>query len=294
MGRALSSRRDNVAQWLDLPCGKCADCRKKRATGWKARLMHEAQCHADKHFLTLTYAPEHLPASGGLEYGDVQAFLKRTRTALSRDGRKSFRFFVCGEYGDRGGRPHWHMIVFGLKLDDVKLKTPSFGESAWLSGLWGKGFVSVGPVTDKSLGYVTKYTLKGFRAQAGKAGQEWVDEQTGEVHTRRPEFARMSLRPGIGAHWFDRYGLTDYAKRGTLVLATRRPAGRGRYRLEGVEVGPLRYYDKRLELVDADQLEDVKLGRRKAVLARPAETVEDRQRRARYGEAIAKRQPTKL
>lgn len=295
VGTWLRSARENVAERLELPCGKCVDCRGRRASDWKARLMHEWKCHDAAQFVTLTYAPEHLPASGGLEYRDVQLFLKRVRSALKREGRPSFRFFVAGEYGSETRRPHWHLIAFGLDLPDLEPPGAKNASSAWLSALWGLGHVSVGPFDEPALAYVTKYALKQYRSRDGSDGRrEWVDADTGEICRTRPEFAKMSLRPGIGGVWFDKFGATDYAPRGSLVLASRKPAGRGRYRLEAVDVGPIRYYDKRLEQADPDQMEVVKLDRMVARRMRPAETDDDRARRAAYGEAMAKRVQTKL
>lgn len=46
-----------------------------------------------------------------------QLFFKRLRKWYG----KPIRYFGTGEYGSKTQRPHYHFIIFGLKLDDLKL-----------------------------------------------------------------------------------------------------------------------------------------------------------------------------
>ena len=69
------------------------------------RCMHEAQMHECNCFVTLTY--EVAPRS--LQYEDFQKFLKRLR----KNSGKAVRYFACGEYGEEGGRPHFHALPLG-------------------------------------------------------------------------------------------------------------------------------------------------------------------------------------
>ena len=81
-------------------------------------------------FLTLTYADEHLPPNGSLVVADLQKFIKRLRKHYAkRNNGIKLRYYACGEYGDRYGRPHYHAIICGLSLrqedkDLVKLCWP--------------------------------------------------------------------------------------------------------------------------------------------------------------------------
>lgn len=157
--------------------------------------MHEAQFHDESSFLTLTYSPEHLPASGSLSLRDYQLFLKRLRRAL---GSHRVRFFGCGEYGDSTWRPHYHLILFGWMFPDRRpWRKGSNGDQLYVSEhlneLWGLGNAEIGSVTLASAGYVARYCVKKVNGPAAK------DHYQG----RAPEF--MTCSKGIGQQWFDRY-----------------------------------------------------------------------------------------
>jgi len=197
---------------LELPCGRCIGCRQERARAWSIRCMHEAQLYDSSYFVTLDYAPEHLPASLSLEYRDFQLFMKRLRkecdgASEAPDGRRAIRFFVAGEYGSRYRRPHWHALLFNLHLRDAERYHNGTYRSEQLERLWGKGHAVIGDVTPQSAAYVAGYTLgKVYGPGAEDHYEDVVNLATGEVTARRPEFVSMSRRPGIGAWWFQEYG----------------------------------------------------------------------------------------
>lgn len=151
--------------------------------------MDEVSLHEENCFLTLTYNDEHLPVDS--KFGkptlckkDLQDFMKRLRKSLQP---LKVRFFACGEYGSKGSRPHYHLILFGYKPSDlVYLKTTAKGEiiyrSSWLEKLWQFGFSSVGDVTVDSAKYCAKYLQKLNNVPT------WVQKP----------FITMSNRPGIG------------------------------------------------------------------------------------------------
>jgi len=238
--------RGDVLGRIELPCGQCVGCRLARAEGWSLRVMHEAQCHPLQTcwFVTLTYSPENLPPGGGLQYRDFQLFMKRLRRSIG----KSVRFFMCGEYGEQLSRPHYHACLFGLPLTDLKLfKSTPYGDlftSEFLSRLWGLGFVSIGSLTKQSAGYVARYSLKKITGDMADGHYTRVDPETGELVRLAPEFARMSLRPGIGSEWFRRFG-SDVFPHDMVVHDGRR------HRVP-------RYYDKLHRRADAAGLESIK------------------------------------
>lgn len=208
---------------ITIRCGQCIGCRLAKSKTWGVRCMHENQMHADSSFITLTFNDEHLPLDCSLHYRDFQLFIKRLRKYFSHVDdygnlwRLPIRYFMCGEYGSLRKRPHFHACVFGCFFSDrVLFSRLSSGSNLYtskiLDGLWsdddGKsiGFASVGDVTFESAAYVARYiTKKVFGDVANEhSAYRYVDDY-GEVHYRSPEFAHMSLKPGIGAKWFERY-----------------------------------------------------------------------------------------
>lgn len=169
---------------LIVPCGKCAECRKEQSREWAFRICDEASLHKDNCFVTLTYAEN--PQS--VIKRDVQLFIKRLRKHIEP---VKVRYYCAGEYGDLRGRPHYHIILFGWKPDDLEfLKVTKRGENIYrsktLESLWNLGFVSVGELTLESAKYTALYMQKMVKRPDGQA----------------PPFALMSKSPGIGAAAF--------------------------------------------------------------------------------------------
>lgn len=238
------SGRDTV-ETLQLRCGRCVGCRLERSRQWAVRCIHEAALHEDNCFITLTYDEFHVAPS--LVYRDFQLFMKRLRKRAP-----GVRFFMCGEYGDEGGRPHFHACLFGYRFpDQVFFMESGAGSrvytSALLSRLWPLGFTSIGDVTFESAAYVARYVMKKITGDAAAEHYKRVDEDTGEVVDIVPEFCHMSLKPGIGAGWFDKFH-TDVYPRGYCVV-------------NGVRVSPPKYYDRRYKRFDDDGFADLSMRR---------------------------------
>lgn len=162
----------------DIGCGQCMHCRVNRSRKWVSRMMLERLCHSEAAFVTLTISDEHL--SQNLKKEELSDFLKRLRGYLQ--GRV-IRYFAVGEYGSRTGRPHYHLIVFGL--------SPTEGEI--VEKAWKKGFVYMGTAQLQSMNYVCSYLIKGM-----------TKKDDVRLDGREPEFAVMSLRPGLGAYAVER------------------------------------------------------------------------------------------
>lgn len=265
--------RGDIVQTLELPCGNCIGCRLERSRQWSVRIMHEASLHECNYFLTLTYDDDHLPADLSLNYKHVQDFLKRYRKQISPT---KIRYFFAGEYGDLRLRPHYHACIFGHVPDDLVLFSER-GESklytsSFLSQLWFHGFSSVGILTADSAAYVARYVVKKISGPMAERHYEIMDPITGEITRRTPEFAKMSLKPGIGAGWFDKYHTDVFPH--DMVLA------------KGHAVKPPRYYDKLMTERNPDMMEEVKYSRVVKALDRVDDNTTDR---LRVKEAIANR-----
>lgn len=211
------------------------------------RCMHEASLYERNCFITLTYNDAHLPANRNLEYSDFQKFMKRFR---KRFPSTKIRFYMAGEYGEKFGRPHFHACIFNFDFPDRKyLKTTGSGsklytskllESLWLDNLGQSiGYSSIGDVNFQSAAYVARYIMKkrtgsGIDPKTGKpydAVYDYVDEETGEVLKRTPEFNKMSLKPGIGSDWYVKYKSDVYPHDYIVV--------------NGMKVKPPKFYDRK-------------------------------------------------
>lgn len=151
--------------------------------------MLESLKHGDSSFITLTYSDENLPPQGSLQPKDVQDWLKKLRARISP---LKIRYYLVGEYGDRSWRPHYHVALFGfrscLRGRTEHREDTCCGQCEVVRTTWGKGGVDLGELNAHTAQYVSGYVTKKLTRKD--------DER---LKGRYPEFARMSLRPGIGA-----------------------------------------------------------------------------------------------
>lgn len=199
--KLVSYKDPNAGKQVRIPCGRCIGCRLEKSRQWAGRIMAETQMHSDNIFITLTYREEEL-VYGGAEHGilvprHLELFWKRLRKHFAH---KRFRYYACGEYGDKSSRPHYHACVFGIDFPDKKFFSHQDGNylytSDTLDTIWTHGMCTIGDVSFESAAYVARYVMK--KRLGNTKGTYDEDGIT-------PEFARMSRRPGIGAGWFDKY-----------------------------------------------------------------------------------------
>lgn len=234
---------------IEVPCGRCIGCRLERTRQWAVRIVHEASLHNANSFLTLTYAPEHLPYGGTLVKPHLQNFFKRLRRRLEP---KRVRYFAAGEYGDKRGRPHYHVCLFGedFSADRVKVgesKGYPLFQSRFLSEVWKYGDHFIGDVSHDSAGYTAQYCVKKINGDMAQDHYSRIVESTGELIQLEPEFMVCSLKPGIGQGWYERYR-EDFERRGTAVY-------------KGREMRAPKFYDKLHERFDPESFERVKAER---------------------------------
>lgn len=208
-------------QIIEMPCGNCLACKIQRSREWAMRLLHELEYWEKATFITLTYAPEHLPEKSSLKPDDLQKFWKRLRKELKD---KKIKYFACGEYGekeDKTHRPHYHAIVFGLGPEDEKL----------ISEIWAMGNVFAGTVTYDSCRYVCDYIMKKYNSKKEKE----IYADTG----RKNPYKTCSQGLGLRFALDNRDSLEE--DQGLTV--------------RGVPCGVPRYYRKKLDMGPANMLE---------------------------------------
>lgn len=166
------------------------------------RLVHESLMYERSAFVTLTYSDENLPVVFGdtpiLDKKDVQDWLKRLRYFTGQ----RFRYFLCGEYGSKFGRPHYHAIIFGWFPSDAFVHEWRGKYAVYRSRLleksWKWGFSTIGEVNPAVARYCSQYVIK-------KAGS------TGEF------FLQSKMAGGIGAPYFDKFW-SDFARTNSAYL----------------------------------------------------------------------------
>jgi len=169
---------------------------------------------------------------------------------------------MAGEYGESFDRPHFHACIFGLDFEDKKVfKRTSIGSTLYtskiLEELWPFGYSSIGDVNFESAAYVARYIMK---KQTGKARldekgnlidpeqhYQYCDLETGELIYRTPEFNKMSLKPGIGQAWLDKY-MSDVYPADQVVV-------------RGKKCRPPRFYDSKFKKLFPDTFDDIQYAR---------------------------------
>lgn len=212
---------------LELPCGKCLECRLKHSAEWSTRCQLESRRFEHNKFLTLTFDDKHLP-SCGVSKAELSSFMKSLRKHYERAGHTGIRFFGCGEYGKKYLRPHYHLILFNCPPfgDETLFFTNKLGmpvyRSATLEKLWNKGHSSIGSVTQQSAGYVARYALKKIHS--------------GLPDGLNPEFINMSRGKdgGIATTYFNENWMQIY-RFDEIIMP------------EGKVVRPPKFFDRKLK-----------------------------------------------
>lgn len=163
---------------VNCPCGKCFHCRMSHVNEWVTRLTLESQIHKYVYFVTLTYDSKKLHFQDEnwsvylnnynkqiqltplvLNKKHLQNYFKRLRHKIS------FRYFACGEYGHKYGRPHYHLILY-VDSSFVDDSIRSFITSCWEFGKVDINNLStngtLGNNSGQAFSYVCKYMLKKF------------------------------------------------------------------------------------------------------------------------------------
>lgn len=201
----LLKQQDDEPWIFEVPCKKCLGCLQSRRNQWLSRCLIEAKEFESNLFITLTYNDEDCPPC--LVRKDYQDYMKRLREALPYKVRQ----YYSGEYGELLGRPHFHQILFGMKLPaDAQIRfwvskrgkkmyhatlgAVPYYSSDWLAKkVWQHGHVLIAPVCAASIKYVANY----------------LDKGKSPVGFDAPPFKGMSRRPALGRAYFNRHELQD-------------------------------------------------------------------------------------
>lgn len=228
---------------VQVPCGHCLGCRLDHANEWATRAACEMKLWKKNCFITFTYnneqengKPKNLPISKRglmtLKRDDRVKFWKRFRkhetgnetwiNPYNGKEENPIRFLECGEYGPKGGRPHYHACIFNYWPDDAKFwkfdkRGHKLYKSKKIQKIWGKGFCTIEECNYKTACYVARYVQKKAGIEPIKREKytvEEVDKKTGEIKLKtkykkietpeEQEFINMSRMPGIGRAYFEK------------------------------------------------------------------------------------------
>lgn len=186
-----------------VPCGKCAACRKRIAGQWVTRLEVEFKHASSCYFVTLTYNEQNVPYTKSgqqtLKKSDLQEFLNLLKQYAP------YRHFSIGEYGDKGARPHYHLILFnfnpivnpatgnivyhrswGRITSDMLMSNVDI--EAVIFKAWKKGIVQIEPLDGGAINYVANYTVD-YSVRSETEDQQKI-------------FALMTRKPPIGYQYY--------------------------------------------------------------------------------------------
>lgn len=185
----VNCRKPFIQGLQSFGCGQCMPCRINHRRLWTHRLLLERSKHGDAQFATLTYSDDKLPPDSSVSVREAQLFLKRLRERFTP---RRVRYFIVGEYGDETWRPHYHAALFGVPnclrgRTDHRLKS-CCAVCDRVQAAWPHGGVDCRELAQETAQYLVGYVTK-----------KMTKEEHPALMGRRPEFARMSLRPGIGA-----------------------------------------------------------------------------------------------
>ncbi len=218
-GSLVFKRSQHTIGKMDVACGQCLGCRLDRTLMWAMRIVHESHLHKNTNgncFVTFTYRSKkectpkqfrkghYVPDDYSLNYHHFRDFIKRLR----RHFKQEIRYFHCGEYGEENLRPHYHACLFNCSFDDLVVYSTQEGittyESKTLHKLWPYGFCTIGELNFETASYTAGYIQKKI---TGLQAQETYlrNDDYGVAYWVKPPYITMSLKPGIGAKFYEKY-----------------------------------------------------------------------------------------
>ena len=169
-----------------VACGQCINCRINKRREWTGRILLESQMHQNSCFVTLTYNDLHQnfvphPEAKNLKQSnlvpdDMTAFLARLRKT------GAYRYYAVGEYGDKTERAHWHLILFGIGIEEHDRIA-----NAWKKDGEDIGFITVGEFNAARAAYCANYI------------QKKLTKNNDALDGRYPEHSRKSQSLGMPA-----------------------------------------------------------------------------------------------
>jgi hypothetical protein len=193
--------------------------------------------------------------------------MKRLRKKFKSNKNNPIRFYMCGEYGEERLRPHFHACLFNCWFNDQvyfkkSVKGSKIYTSETLSKLWPHGYSTTTPLTYETAAYAARYVMKKINGRHSKKDYELIDPETGEVSYREKEFCHMSLKPGIGSTWYDKYKTEVFPSDKVVV--------------KGLAISPPKYYTRKLKEHNPELYEQVQYKRELRAIGQAVDKTDER------------------
>lgn len=206
-------------QYELVACNHCYACTLNSSAEWATRIMFEAKKYECNFWLTLTYNDDNLPIAEKMNFGEetftnygdemwitgtlvpdhITTFLKSLRKNYERKGHKGIKFYLCGEYGEKTKRPHYHIVLMNCPLDisqfygsHIDTNFKAHWKSHELKRYWDKGIHDICELEWSDAAYTARYCAKKIF--------KTVSNRDYAANGKEPEFVRMSR--GIGKDYF--------------------------------------------------------------------------------------------
>lgn len=187
---------------LDVPCGKCPPCKRRKVEEWVFRIEQDAKEATSAFFVTLTYNDKYVPKRPPtydltLDYRDIQRFMKRLRRQHQKRGHKTkLKMLAIGEYGSQTYRPHWHLILLNAQSELIAKAWQNF--DPYTKKAEALGFVQLGDMQSAGIRYILNYLQKPMYDKIRAKDPHWhgrkemrhMSQGLGEAYLNTPEVVR--------------------------------------------------------------------------------------------------------
>lgn len=274
-----------------IPCGQCIGCRLEYSRQWANRGYLEAKCWEQNWFVTLTYDEEHIKIldtiedkngftyanegdwNGTLVQEDLTQFMKNLRQIMKREyNQDGIRFMACGEYGEMGERPHYHLILFNCNLPVETFYNPriknyeTYFQNTIIERAWGgirnpipknkdyvnpnsKGMSDISEASWNNIAYTARYITKKINGNGS--------EELYACKGQKKEFFRVSRMPGIGEIYYQQHKDEIY-KNDCIIIKNKQGT---------IATKPPKYFDDLYEKEYPEEFKKIKEKRIKALFA---------------------------
>ncbi|AKI26927.1 replication protein VP4 [Microviridae Fen685_11] len=203
-----------IAHGNPVPCGNCPQCLVRRTQSWAFRIEQQLLVSTTVIWMRLSYDTAHVPITANkhmnLSKRDCQLFIKRLRAAHYDAGKRQakakhmpnevlfdytvpIKYLLCGEYGSRKHRPHYHVTLLNADIQLV--------EQCWRDKRGypiGEIWFDDRPFTTGCVAYTLGYMFKRFGRSFGSS-----DDRQKEFHLFSSQLGLNYLSSAIRRYHLD-------------------------------------------------------------------------------------------